>query len=39
LYENFYDISSKYDSIAFRQIDQDISDFKFPAYYYDVQVE
>jgi hypothetical protein len=34
-FENFMEISQKYDCIAFKQIDQDISDFKFPANYYE----
>jgi hypothetical protein len=25
----------KYDCVAFRQIDQDISEFRFPAFYFD----
>ena len=33
-FENFQEISQKYDSVAFRQIDQDIKDYKFPAHYY-----
>jgi len=38
-FENLLEISSKYDSVAFRQIDQDISDFKFPAYYFEESVD
>lgn len=33
-YENFAEIADKYDCVAFRQIDQDIGEFRFPAYYY-----
>lgn len=39
VFENYQDISAKYDSIAFRQVDQDISDFKFPAYYFEESVD
>lgn len=39
VFENFLEISQKYDSIAFRQIDQDISDFRFPAHYYEDSVD
>ena len=34
-FQTLLDLSQKFDSIAFRQIDQDISDFKFPAHYYE----
>lgn len=33
-FENLCEICQKYDSVAFRQIDQDINNFKFPAYYF-----
>lgn len=38
-FQNFQDISLKYDSVAFRQIDQDISDFKFPAFYFEDTID
>ena len=39
VFENFSEISQKYDSVAFRQIDQDISDFKFPAFYFEESLD
>ena len=38
-FENFLEFSQKYDSVAFRQIDQDISDFKFPASYFEETID
>ena len=35
VFENLMEIASKYDCVAFRQIDQDISEFRFPAHYYE----
>lgn len=35
LFNYYLDISLKYDCTAFRQIDQDILDFRFPASYYE----
>ena len=33
-YTNFVEIAENYDCVAFRQIDQDIGEFRFPAHYY-----
>lgn len=33
------ELSQKMDCISFRQIDQDISDFKFPAYYFEEKMD
>ena len=34
-FENLMEFSNKYDSVAFKQIDQDIQDFKFTAFYFE----
>jgi hypothetical protein len=39
VFEHFELFQQQYDSVAFRQIDEDIRDFKFPAYYYEETID
>jgi hypothetical protein len=38
-FEHFVEFQQKYDSVAFRQIDEDIRDFKFPAHYFEETID
>jgi len=39
VFEHFVELGKQYDCIAFRQIDQDINDFKFPASYFEATLD